>query len=304
MSALPHRQSPVAADVRLYNNRASYSLQAALEIFRQSPVAHVAFVHPGDAETGEEEDYTTTGTKDARVSHERVQGRRRGQTVMNVPMIVTVVYEGEGEDEDAQESYTVYLHSHKHSGLTEAILAGTHGVTVTTTKIDGIVYSPVAQDHSLNYRSATFHLHQGRVLSNDDQDLEEKRSALGAVVNTVTGYDRSSSIGRPDDANTKRTTVMAFKIAAVSCKQRLGGHSSGSEPATEVPPGKERDEFTGVVPCWTEFGQPIGYGIKKEQVETMSRRRNEEGKAFAFSSAWASDEAKIEGLGKRRSNSR
>ncbi|WVQ97981.1 hypothetical protein IAU59_005101 [Kwoniella sp. CBS 9459] len=284
-----HTQDRTApsADVRLYNNRASYSLHAALEIFYQSPVAHVAFVHPGDPQN-DNDDTTERGSR----------RERRGETVMNVPMIVAVICDG--EDEDDQESYSVYLHSHKHSGLAEAILAGTHGITVTTTKVDGIVYSPTAQDHSLNYRSATFHLHQGRVLSNDQQ-LEEKRSALGTVVNVITGYDRSSSIGQPDDANTKRTTVMAFKIAAVSCKQRLGGHSGGSEPGIEVPPGKEADEFTGVVPCWTQWGQTIGYGEKQDQVEKVMQQRNEEGRAFAISSAWANDEARIEGLGRRRS---
>ncbi|WVF69940.1 hypothetical protein IAT40_004725 [Kwoniella sp. CBS 6097] len=288
MSGSP-RISP-SAEVRLYNNRASYSLHAALAIFNESPVAHVAFVHPGELGFTAEAEDKAQGVED-------VKKRRRGPTVMNVPMIITVVCDG--DDEDTQESYTVYLHSHKHSGLTEAISAGTHGITVTTTKIDGIVYSPTAQDHSLNYRSATLHLHSGRVLSND-RCLEEKRSALGAVVNTVTGYDRSSSIGPPDDANTKRSTVMAFKIAAISCKQRLGGHSGGSEPETEVPPGKEKDEFTGVVPCWTQWGDLIGYGLKRDQVEEVSKRRTEDGKAFAVNSAWANDEARIEGLGKRR----
>lgn len=81
--------SQPSADIRLYKNRASYSLRAALDIFREGMVAHVAFVHPGD----EEGDYK----------------QRRKETIMNIPLIAVMVCEG--EDEDDQDSYVVYLHS-------------------------------------------------------------------------------------------------------------------------------------------------------------------------------------------------
>lgn len=42
--------SQPSADIRLYKDRASYSLRAALDIFREGKIAHVAFVHPGDEE--------------------------------------------------------------------------------------------------------------------------------------------------------------------------------------------------------------------------------------------------------------
>ena len=77
--------------IRLYTNRASYHLQAALEIFRQSPISHVAFIHPGDKEAD-------------------AKGKQREQTVMNLPLILVVVYDGEGDEED-EGSYSVYLHT-------------------------------------------------------------------------------------------------------------------------------------------------------------------------------------------------
>jgi hypothetical protein len=78
------------SSIRLYTNRASYHLQAALEIFRQSPISHVAFIHPGDKED--------------------VKGKQREETIMNLPLILVAVYDGEG-DEEEETSYNVYLHT-------------------------------------------------------------------------------------------------------------------------------------------------------------------------------------------------
>lgn len=79
------------SSIRLYTNRASYHLSAALEIFRQSPVPHVAFVHPGD-----------DGIDD-------VKGKRREETIMNLPLILVTLMDG--DDDMDEESYSVYLHT-------------------------------------------------------------------------------------------------------------------------------------------------------------------------------------------------
>ncbi|WVW78543.1 hypothetical protein I302_100498 [Kwoniella bestiolae CBS 10118] len=267
-----------SADIRLYKNRASYSLHAALEIFREVPVAHVAFVHPGD--------------------------EGRGETVMNIPLITVVVRDDEDgdEDDDEQGNYSVYLHTHRHSGLVEAVLDGRHGITATTTKIDGMIFSPTAHDHTLNYRSATLHLSSGKLLDDEvgTPDHEEKRNALGAVTDTVTGYNRVSSVGQPDDAAVKRTTVIRFKIDKISCKQRYGGFNGTQEPELTAPEGKEGDSFTGVVPCWTQWGEPIGYGRDVNEVRKLKETKSREGREFAEKVAWANEEVKIEGLGKKR----
>ncbi|OXG74974.1 hypothetical protein C348_05781 [Cryptococcus neoformans Gb118] len=268
--------SQPSADIRLYKNRASYSLRAALDIFREGMVAHVAFVHPGDEEV------------DCK--------QRRKETIMNIPLIAVMVCEG--EDEDDQDSYVVYLHSHKYSGLVEASRRGSGNFTATTTQIDGLVLSPTAHDHSLNYRSATLHLHTPVILS-DETDHEEKRAALAAVTNTILGYDRIASVGQPLDANVNSTTVIRCKISAVSCKQRYGAFNGGKEPVTEVIPGEEANAFKGVIPCWTQWGNLIGFGSDRMELEELFKIRTEEGKAFAQKSAWAHEDGAIEGLGKK-----
>ncbi|WVR04576.1 hypothetical protein IAU60_001584 [Kwoniella sp. DSM 27419] len=266
-----------SADIRLYRQRASYSLHAAVNLFNASPIAHVAFVHPGDPE----------GSKGCRTT-----------TLMNIPMVTVVLYD-EDLDEDEESSYSVYLHSHRHSGLVEAVNGGSPMVTITTTKVDGIIFAPTAQDHSLNYRSATLHLRDGVVLD-DDKDHEEKRSALAAIVDTVTGYERTAVVGPSDDFNTRRTTMIRFKIAAVSSKQRMGGFTSFKEPEVEVPPGKEDHAFTGVVPCWTQWGEPIGYGRDPDVVDNVFKGKSEHERYSSLKAAFANDDQKFDKLGKKR----
>jgi hypothetical protein len=88
-----------STQVRLYPQRASYDLRAAREIFRECPVAHVAFILP--AEEG-----------------------KRAETIMNLPLILVIMKndakddesdedENEVNDDDEEEfgGYAVYLHT-------------------------------------------------------------------------------------------------------------------------------------------------------------------------------------------------
>lgn len=124
--------------------------------------------------------------------------------------------------------------------------------------------------------------------------------ALSEVMTAVTGYARSDIVGQPDDPNTARTTVIKCKIRAISCKQRCGAFYSGKEPVVDAPEGKEQDGFTGVVPCWTEWGDVIGYGRDKEELSAHLKERSQRGRAFAEGTAWADESTTVEGLGKRR----
>ena len=167
--------------------------------------------------------------------------------------------------------------------------------------VDGMVFSPTPHDHSLDYRSATFHLHSPSILDEGlPAQFDEKRTALSEVVDAVTGYDRTRLVGTATGANVERTTVIKLKIKAVSCKQRYGAFNGGKEPVLDTPAGKEGDAFTGVVPCWTQWGIPLGYGRDREELTAHFEKRSREGKAFADGVAWASDAASLEGLGKKR----
>lgn len=79
----------IQSDVRLYGARASYQLPAALSILHDSPVIHVAFMHPGD-------------------------GAGREETIMNLPLLAVVIPDVEVEveyDEDDERYWAMYLHT-------------------------------------------------------------------------------------------------------------------------------------------------------------------------------------------------
>ncbi|WVO16491.1 hypothetical protein L204_104168 [Cryptococcus depauperatus] len=266
----------LSADIRLYKQRASYSIFAALHIFSESPVAHVAFIHPGD-KPGE--------------------GQKREETLMNLPLIMVIVQDG--EDDEDPESYAVYLHTHKHAGVVEAVQRGLETLTATTTQIDGMILSPTAHNHTLNYRSATLHLYKPSVLC-DSSDHAEKTDALAAVTNTVVGYDRIKDVGMPIKANVEGTAIVRCRIKTFSCKQRYGAFSGEQEPILDAPENDQGQAFQGVVPCWTQWGQPLGFGRDRAEVKQIFKEKGDKGRKFSERVAWANEDVAIEGLGKRR----
>lgn len=58
--------------------------------------------------------------------------------------------------------------------------------------------------------------------------------------------------------------------------------------------------FQGVVPCWTQWGAPLGFGKDREVVEKHFEDWGRENREFAEKSAWGSEDVKLEGTGKKR----
>jgi len=167
--------------------------------------------------------------------------------------------------------------------------------------VDGLILSPTAHDHSLNYRSATVHLHSPLILdSTDPEQHEEKRNSLAEVTNTVTAYSRTTYVGEPVDPNVTNTTVIRCKIRSVSCKQRYGGFDSCKEPELRDAADQGEKAFQGVAPCWTAWGKPLGFGKDREMVEGHFEKWGRENREFAEKTAWGSEDVRLEGIGKKR----
>lgn len=123
---------------------------------------------------------------------------------------------------------------------------------------------------------------------------------MAAVTNIVTGYDRTSYVGDPVDPNLTNTTVLRCKIRGFSSKQRYGGFDSCREPEMRDEYQQGEKAFQGVVPCWTEWGSPLGFGRDREIVEGHFDTWKKENRDFAVKTAWGSDDVKLEGTGKRK----
>lgn len=117
-------------------------------------------------------------------------------------------------------------------------------------------------------------------------------------MDDVTGYNRTAHVGFTDEAEAKRTAVVRVRIEDASCKQRVGG-TDGDAPPIEneeedkYPGGPMAHEFSGVIPCWTQFGQARGIGRHKEEVQEAMDKRSTEGEAYALEVAFA--RTKIDG---------
>lgn len=121
------------------------------------------------------------------------------------------------------------------------------------------------------------------------------------MTDVVTSYARIAVVGQPTDPNVKRTTVVRCRLGAVSVKQRAGGFNSFKEPELQAASEEEADQgWTGVAPCWTAWGDLVGYGKDGDEVKKMLAQRTLQGKREAEASAWASEGGRLEGLGKKR----
>ncbi|KAG8806348.1 hypothetical protein FRC17_005064, partial [Serendipita sp. 399] len=217
--------------------RGTYSREALKAVFKASPIAHCAFMYDGRNLEGPD-------------------GEERPR-ILNLPMLA-VLREYEGEDIESDDDspkngeLVVYLHTYYGSRLAEAVKGRLESLTITTTKMDGLVLADTPKGHSTNYRSACIYGYNPVLLSNKPQGIAEKIQALRAVVDDVTGYNRTDFIGSTSEADAKSTAVIRVRIEDASCKQRVGG-ADGDMPPVEnaeddtLPGGSEAHEFVGVV---------------------------------------------------------
>ena len=100
------------------------------------------------------------------------------------------------------------------------------------------------------------------------------------------------------DGAVDRTSVVKCRIVSVSCKQRCGAWEAGKEPGLDGPEGNGQG-WKGGVPCWTQWGELAGYGRDGERLRDVLEEKSQSAKTLAMGSLWASDQAKIDGLGRR-----
>ena len=167
------------------------------------------------------------------------------------PVVIPMLYARDGE--------RLYLHGSPASRLLRTLSRGVP-VCITVTHVDGLVLARSAFHHSMNYRSAVVF-----GTTREVEDLEEKRRALGRVVEHVVP-GRSGGTRPPNDFEEKYTRVLAVEIEEASAKVRSGGpkddeadfalpHWAGVIPLRLVPgaPQPEPDLAPGIaVPGYAE----------------------------------------------------
>lgn len=137
----------------------------------------------------------------------------------------------------------LFLHGSTASRLMKT-LGGGAPFCLSVTLLDGIVFSPTATGHSVNYRSV--------VVMGKAEPIEDPAAKLAAMRDFVEYVLRGrwATVRPPSEQELKGTMVLAVPLVEASAKVRTG---------FAVDDGKEYDvaAWTGVLPFrWTP-GEPI-----------------------------------------------
>ena len=170
------------------------------------------------------------------------------------------------------EPLDCYLHGYVSSRIMKLARSSEQGlpVCIAATRVDGLVLSLTPNSHSYNYRSAILHGYGTPI-----EDVEEKLYAMQLITNSVVPDRWANSRTPPDGAEMQSTTILKVKIVDGSGKIRSGGpHDEAKD--------EERDDlteriWTGVVPVWEAFGEPVPSSLNRvEQVPDHISKHGDE----------------------------
>ncbi|PLB35649.1 pyridoxamine 5'-phosphate oxidase family protein [Aspergillus candidus] len=161
-------------------------------------------------------------------------------------------------------------------------------VCIAASKLDGLILSLTPNSHSYNYRSAILHGHASLVT-----DPAEKLYAMRLVTDSVVTGRWAATRVPPDGAEMASTAVLRVRVVGGSGKIRDGGVSDErKDSADESVTGRV---WTGVVPVWETFGEPVRDGDGRvDEVPGYLREfvegRNAENRAYAEGAVYGSKE--------------
>ena len=153
----------------------------------------------------------------------------------SIPVVVPTNYVRVGDK--------LYLHGSMASRLMKTLSSGAP-FTINVTILDGIVFSPTATGHSVNYRSVVV-MGKAEVIEGHEAKLAAMRDFVEYVLK-----GRWNDVRPPTEQELKGTMVIAVPLVEASAKVRTG---------FAVNPEDEYDgsKWTGVLPFkWTP-GEPL-----------------------------------------------
>ena len=159
---------------------------------------------------------------------------------------------------DINEPLDCYLHGYVSSRVMRLARASEKGipVTIAATSVDGLVLSLTPNSHSMNYRSAVL---QGYGKPVDD--VEEKVFAMELITNKVVPDRWKNTRIPPDGAEMSSTMILKVTVETGSGKIRQG--EPHDEPKDEKRSEVTENTWTGVLPVYETFGEPIPCATNK-----------------------------------------
>lgn len=152
-------------------------------------------------------------------------------------------------------------------------------ICVATSKVDGLILSLTPNSHSYNYRSAILHGYAKLVT-----DEAEKLWAMELITNSVLTDRWDNSRVPPDKAEMSSTVILKVKVMDGSGKIRDGGVSDERKDADNEEVTSKI--WTGVVPVWETYGEPVPSGDSKmsevpEHITSYIAKKNAQNRALA-----------------------
>ncbi|EXJ84740.1 hypothetical protein A1O3_05411 [Capronia epimyces CBS 606.96] len=229
--------------VNRYNQRATYDLEQIHSIINTSSVVHVSFNTPDP----------------------------NNPFPVTLPM-VGVAASYEHPSASLGEPLDIYLHGYVSSRLmnlsrdanananANADAASTPPtptptptglpVTISATKIDGLILTLTPNTHDINYRSAVVYGYATIVT-----DVAEKLWAMEQVTNSVVRDRWRFTRLPPDNAEMQSTSILRVSVVGGSGKIRVGGPRD--EQKDLVRDDLRDTVWTGVVPVYEHLGEPV-----------------------------------------------
>lgn len=125
-------------------------------------------------------------------------------------------------------------------------------VTISATKVDGLVLTLTPNTHDINYRSAIVYGYANVVT-----DVAEKLWAMEQVTNSVLRDRWRFTRVPPDSAEMQSTSILRVTVVGGSGKVRVGGPRDEQKDLVR---NDLRDTiWTGVVPVYEYFGEPVSH---------------------------------------------
>jgi uncharacterized protein len=192
-----------------------------------------------------------TPTKRTRVTRKPDRANYDRETIYNIldqAFVCSVGFIADGMPVVVPTNYVrvgdkLFLHGSTASRLMKTLGSGAP-FCLSVTLLDGIVFSPTATGHSVNYRSV--------VVMGKAEPIEDPAAKLAAMRDFVEYVLRGrwATVRRPSEQELKGTMVLAVPLVEASAKIRTGfAVDDGKEYASGA--------WTGVLPFkWTP-GEPI-----------------------------------------------
>ncbi|MCJ1315440.1 hypothetical protein MMC15_000759 [Xylographa vitiligo] len=121
---------------------------------------------------------------------------------------------------------------------------------IAATLLDGLVLALTPNHHSMNYRSAVLHGYATLVT-----DPDEQLYAMQLVTNNVIPDRWANSRVPPTKVEMQSTSILRVAIVDASAKVRSGG--PGEDRNDEKDEAVRGRVWTGVIPTWTAYGEPV-----------------------------------------------